>query len=478
MMKGYRSVENWEPLSKILENVHTVYEEYLEHANGLKKIDTPDSSAFNMYLRVLGKAGLFQKMFDVFNQMHDEGPFIPQGRTYVEMLVELSDRRTIPGLGPLQVVQKNASDARYLWKIYSKDVEEGRVTPDVQAINIFLRALVYGTPSDNLVAFDIIREYIGLSKPGEEPLKPRVLVNGPLLSTVFDVALAARRPKAAIHFLQQVIDQPVPEGTTRPITSGHIGQVLYAYTELASRGSFGESQHALNIIEWTLRASIEDPSYVDIAPDIRVYRNAFCCFWRSSDWPSAIRAFELMTGYSISAFQDGASSPPRNARSRQKIITPDRVILSWLARIALATQDPANMRVCLRILDHYSVSDTFRRDEKRLPMALTDNMEILTKKMAFWDLKLAEVCVNLVDHTLLHEARADSKARYTSEELDRWRALQSIAAATVKWYRTHPKFPASYVPHEEMEVLGSARGLSAMEKVIERSIDHRYSKSI
>ncbi|KAI0693593.1 hypothetical protein BC835DRAFT_1210950, partial [Cytidiella melzeri] len=455
MMRGYHEIDDWEQYSKQLNNVHDIFDAFLNHARKVK--DTSPRSLelstipFNIYLSILGKAQLHQKMLDVFTDMHDNGPLIPDGRTYTNLLHQLYERRHIPGLeGQAPVASKNASDAKYLWKQCLKQAEKGTLDIDAFVLSNLIKILSNGRPTDQLVAFDIVRDYVGLSKPGEAPLKPRVSLTPVLLSAILDLSLYASKPKTCIHFVQQLMDRPVPSGASPVLECQHMRQVITAYTSLSILGSLGESKQSLEIIEWMLRQGLDDPEYESrIRPDLSLYRAAFACFWRGKDWASATRAFELMTGYSAEDFRDGRSGSPKPPlRSSGKLINPDGSVLASMARTALATRDRANMRQCLRILDHFNT------------------IGILSNGLVNSTLKKASPSQSIDD---IPDNIGSSRFSPESEEQKRWHSLRSKAAAVLK--------SATYIPRDDGNHLGSEAGLNAMSKHIDDTMDSRYSRS-
>ncbi|KAI0347517.1 hypothetical protein BDW22DRAFT_1351965 [Trametopsis cervina] len=494
VMKGYARVTNWELFTKQLDNVHNVYNAYRECLLETYHTDTTSAavhlSTFNMYLKVLAKADQYQKMFDVFNEMLDDGPLPPDHISFTEMFMSLCNRERIRGVeGRTAVQHQNASDARYLWKQFLKQHEKGAVAADEILITTLLRVLSSGRSTDQMVAFDVVREYIGLSKPGEEPMKPRITVTPLVLSSVLELCLASQKPKLCIHFAQQVMDRPVPSGQHHIIDRYHMRQVLMAYSQLASLGSLNESKQALETLEWMLRQSVlYQDGEVKIRPHMPVYGVAFLVFWKGEDWPSAARAFELMSGYHADDFIDGKTGSPRASNlSDGKLIHPDSRIWASMARTAVVSADRANMRQCLRMFNHFGVSKLLQVDRDEDAEAFTKKRprrELKTdtrgKVDAFYAVKLAEATVELVNATLKPSTSRDkndasAKAHYTitSTERTQWLALKSQASAALK---VHQKSLPTYIPFGEDKVLGSERGLSATAKVVEENLTSRHPR--
>ncbi|KAI0092634.1 hypothetical protein BDY19DRAFT_990338 [Irpex rosettiformis] len=488
LMTGYRAIEDWKLFPKQLANVHNVFEAWKEHVSNLRETNPSDpdlatNAPLNMYLTILGKAQLYQKMFDVFNDAHDHGPVYPDTRTYSEIFHRLTERRVIPGVeGPAQVGQKNASDARHLWRQFTKDEEKGLLIADAICLRHLLQLLCYGRALDHLVAFDIIRDYIGLAKPGETPLKPRVMITPPLVSQVLFLPLQSHKPNICIHFADQLMKQQHLILNGLPVLDHHhIRLVVSAYCSLAALGSLGESKQVLDIVEWSLRQGAENPPYERyIRPHISVYRGAFDCSWKSKDWPTAMRLLELMSGYNQNDFLDGNSGPSNPPTlSPGKSLIPDNAICAALARTAYESRNHANMRQCLRIFDHYNIEKLIEEGAagERTHNAGQDHMSVHNRKNAFYESKLAEATIELVNATLnTTESNTENKQPSfpTEAEKRRWLKLKAKAKVAMKSYQKAPKFHPNYIPPSEVSLIGSEQGLRAMDKAVERTQEDRY----
>lgn len=527
LLKGYGTITDWPQYTKQLENVHNIFAGFKEYMEVVQR-DDPKSSELtsiptNMYLKVLGKAGLYQKMYDVFNDVPDEGPLAADSVTFTTVFRGLYERVSMPGVDSKEKVGlTNASDARFIWKRCTKLIEKGQVAVDAHLLATLCKVLSLGRPSDQLLAFDVIRDWAGLSKPGEVAPKPVVALNAPLASAVLELCQASMKFSLTIHFVQQLMDRPVPEGEVPLLNTGHMQQALSAYANLANFGSMNESRQALHTIEYMLRAAIDHPTHAGmILPSRGCYRIAFLCCYRGKDWMSAIRAFELMTGYDAEDFRDNSSTTPKPARrSIGRTMAPDSSILYQMARIAYEVGDRANMRQCLRILDtcrvsyilrfsmrKYSHQDTQeskreedeQREEDEEGVAELEELEFRTrsderrltrqKRKEYYDAAIAQAVIRLVDMTLRNtnkrtsaakasatgqsEEKTSSSGRYIikDEERRRWQSMKQEAESLLEVIDI-PEMPLS-----EENNLGSQRGLSATESVVERSIARRYLQS-
>ena len=490
MMKEYRTVDDWKPFSKQLANVHKLFEAWRECVFSHKGTDPMYSNAaaispLNMYIAVLAKAELYQKMFDVFNEAREHGPIHPDGRTYSELFFRLSERSKTPG-GEASIYTQNASDARFLWRQFTKDEEKGLAFADPPLLQHVIRLLARGTATDHLVAFDIIRDYTGLAKPGEEPLKPRVDLSAALLAQILFLTLQSHKPKICLQFVQQVIERPVLGTNGLPILDRHhIRQAISAHCANVTPGSYSESARVVDLLDWSLRQGLENPAYEDlIRPDLYSYGEAFSCMWKSNDWPRAMRTFELMTGYDPEDFRDeslGVPSLPN--RTPKKSLSPDNQSCAALARTALESKDRANMRQCLRIFTHFNVGKMIEEGasggRRESLFRAGEPFSIGVMKNAFYESKLAEVTVDLVEAALEDRLRSKHQKRDTRppikvNEERRWIDLRAQAKAAMRSYRHSPKVPRLFLPNTEMQALGSEKGLHAMDKVVAQRQEDRY----
>src|SRR5712672_3164042 len=82
MMSGYATVDDWRRLTQQLDSVHSVYGQLRQHLERTRNsTDDPagESSAsfilypIALYISILGKAGKYQKAFDVFHELDTGG---------------------------------------------------------------------------------------------------------------------------------------------------------------------------------------------------------------------------------------------------------------------------------------------------------------------------------------------------------------------------------------------------------------------
>ena len=95
LMGAFAKVHNWKTRPKLLQNVHTAYENYLTYLEAVRNHnpDSPEQSVIpiNAYLHVLSKAKQYQRMFDVYNNM-DSLRITPDRVTFTTMLIALGEQ--------------------------------------------------------------------------------------------------------------------------------------------------------------------------------------------------------------------------------------------------------------------------------------------------------------------------------------------------------------------------------------------------
>ncbi|THH02432.1 hypothetical protein EW026_g427 [Hermanssonia centrifuga] len=502
ILTGYSRIDDWDTHTKQLANVHTLFDNYKQFVEAVREQDSrsPDISRvpYILYIKILGDATLYQKMFDVFYAMDQEGPLSPDHFIYATLLHAIADRRVLSEGSQEPVSVQNASDAKLVWKQMVKASEKLGFPIDAYALTGVLKALSGGRPTDQLLAFDIVRDYVGLSKPGETALPTKVPLNDFILQVVLGLCIVTRKYRLCMHYFQQVIDRPTKPGQERIITWRHMEQVLRAYVAIAALGSMGEANQALETLEWMLREEIKDPnSGYKIRPRLETYGLVLSACWRGADWVSATRTFELMTGYNGKDFRDGKTGAPRmEKRSKGRNIMPNSAVLSTLARAAVASKDRANMRQCLRIIDHLQGAEFFVNVNETRKGEAHPN-ELVTKAMIrgkwevkdriFYNLKLASAIVELTDNaTPKGKSRARLEAAegegvedkgyvISANEEQQWTALKMKAKDYIK--RTPAPRPGS-IPIMEKEPLGPAKFITNTDNQVEYQMTHRHIKSI
>ncbi|KAI0650675.1 hypothetical protein C8Q79DRAFT_899998 [Trametes meyenii] len=478
LMGAFNKVDSWAERTKLLEDVHKVYENYLEYVSTVKEHNprSPEISTMpcNAYIQILSRAGDYRRMFDAYNGMDEEGPLSPDRITYTTMLRGMYYRGLFAS-GDKEEIQKirerGASDARLIWRHYIKRLEANPdIGVDALTISSIVQPLTFGRPADHIVAFDIVREFCGLAKPGETAPPARVELSRALVQDILWLCNTAQKPRICVHFVQHLMaHQP------DILDHGHFDHMLTAYGSLSTMGTFTEASHALQVLEWMLEREVTNKHAHRLRPSLSTYTLILTVCWRAKDWDTALRTFELMTGYRAADFADGTTSrtPQMTPRSQGRNLAPDAAAMSCLVRTALETGDPAALRQCARIVCRLGAARLLTAEDKdaggRRPAHRVGVR--FQRDQAYYAHKMARALVELVD--ALVPKKTEDSPRLGPEERE-WVAARSEAKSFLSAHRE--RRPKS-TPQLEEQPLGSAAGLAATDSAVEWARIHREQKS-
>ncbi|KAF9820964.1 hypothetical protein IEO21_00941 [Rhodonia placenta] len=393
--------------------------------------------------------------------MADEGPLAPNQFTFAALFRGLSWRRATSGGPEAQAAMcaRNASDVKLLWRQMLKIAEKNpQFEFDSHLITPAISALTSGSPSDQLFAFDIVRDYLGLTKPGETPQPPRVQLSTHLLGEVLYLCNSSQKYRLGVHFFRQVVDHPDNRAI---ITHRHVETVIRLFAGMSMMGSDEASAQALETLEWLLQEEASARNAVELRPTILTFSLVLNVCWRNGDWASATRTFELMTGYNPDDFADGSrvKEPEMQKRSPGRNIKLDTPAMAHIAHTALASQELANMRQCLRIIDHIGAERLLHR-----PKALVDQSKSsqFMNDLEYYLAKLAKDLMEIVDEVVAKEPEMCSE-----EERERWKKIKSQAKECRRYARP------TRTPHTEESPLGSQRGLDATASAVDQEFSVR-----
>ncbi|TFK94738.1 hypothetical protein K466DRAFT_475771 [Polyporus arcularius HHB13444] len=466
LMAAFTKVTDWSTRGKLLENAHKAYKNYVEYTDLVKSRNpnSPELSVIpiNAYLTVLSKAGQWQQMFDVYNALDDDGPLSPGPITYTIMLKSFAARsQQQRGDDPdTQAARaRNASDARLVWRQMVKRVENGAdIVIDSQIVDAVVQALAHGRPADQVVAFDIIRDYVGLAKPGETAPHASVELSRVLLSDILWLCNVAKKHRLCIHWVQQIMERD-----PTLLDHGHMEHALAAFGQLGAMGSLTEAPRALQMLEWMLEQEVTGPHGQQIRPTLSTYTLVLVACWRGKDWDSTLRTFELMSGYRGEDFADGATGTPQmKQRSKGRNIMPDAAAMSCIVRAALASGEPEDMRQCVRIVRHFGLQKFISPADDADGWARPRNAQQFKKDTNFYAHKTASALVELIDE--LVPKKTDESPRLSAEERE-WAAMRSEARNFLKTQKHHRPGPEA-TPALEEHPLGSEAGLAATDDAV------------
>lgn len=406
---GLYRIEDWSIHSKQLTNARSLYDAYQRHISSVKKYD-PSSSELLIdplagYIRILGSAGQYQEVFDVYYAMDQEGPLSPNQFIFTAMFHAIvAAENTVPG-GAAKV----AADARLLWNQMNKaSTRSPGFTIDSFCIVAALKALSGGNKVDHDLAFQITTMYFGLipDKPksanGILPLHPESL------TVILKLCNQSKRHEVCSQFLRQVRRRDEDAGGVSIIDRRHVEEVLRG--ELASDGS-DVAYRALETLEWMLRQEVIGPNGPKIRPALSTYVIVVQACRRDADWKSATRTFDLMTGYHSHDFMDGsvAKTPRQDKRGPGRSFPPDAEFMSWMVQTALSTKNLANIRQLLRMVDYLGFENILNVEGAG---DLKNTTKILKDK-AFFGSKLSSAITEAVEFISdkksgPHKAKKDS----------------------------------------------------------------------
>jgi hypothetical protein len=391
MMSGYVTVDDWRPLTTQLGSVHSVYGQLKEHIQRTRNlIDDPagESSAsfilypIALYISILGKAGKYQKAFDVFHALDTSGPLAPHPKIYSSLLSILADRVGATDVDA-EVIALSVSEAKYAWRRHMRSFDkEPQHDVEPRSIEAMIKLLSRGSPSDHQLMFDILRDICGLPSPSDDrPPSPtsqtkKVGLTTWMLNEILDGCTTAGRPEVAVHYAQSVMDTKELHPILR---AWHLNKLLRAHILLAKKGSasLSRAENAAAWVEWMVA---QDPTRKskETIPNERTIVSALELCHRCEDVQSALRIVRAMIfddsqeGHGPTTRMHGAStlSPPLPVPAK-----------AWEYLFRLATMEDASQdekRHCLELLN--SSGFIVILDVWKSTLAVIEHLEPLEKR--------------------------------------------------------------------------------------------------
>lgn len=412
---GLSRIEDWSIYPKQLTNARSLYDAYQRHVSSIKKHDPSNPELLidplAGYIRILGNAGRYQEVFDIYYAMDHEGPLSPNQFIFTAMFHAIVAAKNNVSEGSAKV----AADARLLWnQMIKASTRSPGFTIDSFSIVAALNALAGGNQVDHDLAFQITAKYFGLipdkpkSSDGILPLQPESF------AAILKLCNQTKRYEVCSQFLRQVRRRQEETGGVSIIDRLHVEEVLRG--ELASGGS-DVAYHALETLEWMLRQEIIGANGPKIRPALSTYNIVVQACQRDAAWNSATRTFDLMTGYHSHDFMDGsvADTPKQDKRGPGRSFFPNAEFMSWMVRTALTTRNPANIRQSLRMVDYLGFETIFNAQGAG-ELRNTANKSL--KNKAFFGSKFASVVAEAVEFVL------DKKVYYARQhEAQKWKML-------------------------------------------------------
>jgi hypothetical protein len=437
MFSGLSRIDHWPTHSLQLNHAHQLYDYFLKHLQAVK-FHTPDSDEFTIsplakYIKILGDAGDFQRIFNIYYAMDSEGPLSPNQDIFTAMFHVLSTGRRTDGYDNAISHNQNSSTAKLLWTQMEKASQKSPgFAIDSHLIAMAIRALSEGRSSDQEFALDIVRDRLSLVRPGEASVN---FANAELSVHTLAAALEScnnmQKPELCVHYLQQVTHPRYtsPQGTrsrVHIVDRGHIEQGLKAHVTLAQSGVPGQSIQAVETLQWMLRSEITQ-SNVKLRPQSTTFNLVLSVCRAQGDWEGATRTFHLISGYRSGDFADSEASkkvkPVMEVRSKGRNLAPDAEVMSSMVRTALATKIPANIRQSLRMVDRLDIDHLL--SARKISADSLPQPKKAAKLQAFLHEKLAVA----VDEAVNSLTRTKGGRELHADEMARWHHLQARAKA-------------------------------------------------
>ena len=384
MFNGLSRIDDWPTHPKQLANARSLYQAFQRHISSIKRHNPTDADLvidpLAGYIRILGKAGEYQEVFDVYYAMDQDGPLAPNQFIFAAMFQAIVAAKADTMEGSVKV----AADARLLWNQMLRVSKKNQsITPDSYTVSSALSALSGGNEIDYELAFKIVSEYYGLEANRTTP-KPGILsLQAESLAAILRLCNQTKKHELCTQFLQQVKRRPEEIGGTSILDRGHMEEVLKADLKLRE---LGLGYHALELLEWMLRREITGRNGPKMRPSLATYNLVMQSCWHGIDWISATRTFELLSGYHAHDFMDGsvADTPRLDKRGPGRNLAPNAEIMASLLRTAMATKNRANMRQALRIVEYLGFDTILRSggDDKRETLRAVKHREFFGKKFS------------------------------------------------------------------------------------------------
>ncbi|KAF8165351.1 hypothetical protein B0H34DRAFT_831012 [Crassisporium funariophilum] len=444
---GLSRIEDWTIHPKQLTNARSLYDAYQRHVASIKRHDPDDpeltTNPLSGYIRILGSAGQYQEIFDVYYAMDKEGPQAPNEFIFTAMFQAIAAAKDDVKEGGAKV----AADARLLWTQMTKASKKAPgFSIDSYTIVAALNALSGGNDIDHEMAFQITSQYFGLipnkttSLPGTIPLQPESF------AAILRLCNQTKRYATCSQFLQQVKRRPEAVGGVSILDRAHMEEILKANQAL---GEAGLAYHALETLEWMLRQEITGSNGPKIRPALSTYNLVMQACWRGADWNSATRTFDLMTGYHSHDFMDGAvtKAPRLDQRGAGRNLPPNAEFMSFMLRAALATRNRADMRQALRIVDYLGFEELVHKRGN-----VQNESNKIVRNRAFFASKLAAAIVDTVKFVLEEDGKFAKPADAKS-----WKALAKQAQSEPVTKVDKSAAPSKGKPSVKKERLPSKR---------------------
>lgn len=303
---------------------------------------------YTPYIDLLGRMEAFDELLSIMSSLEDHGALAPDKYVYTSLLQQLARR----GNG--------FHDARRASQIaFLADKMSSRGLIDSFALTIIVRGLMSGTPQHHDKAFGLVTQLIGDLSVQKTFHKPGMPLEHRLLDHILELCVCLKKYNLVLDMFEHIKTSPI---TRHMLTRSHIHHILDSISLLArvpyptmptlfTEVPVDLSGRALRILEYAIRSAYGGHP-LDILPNRATYNRVLVTAWKGEDWTTALRVFEIMTGFDLQHITDPRSNPRAKAPSKSpdKIVLPDAQSISYLARTAKSVTE---MKIAVRIFDHF-----------------------------------------------------------------------------------------------------------------------------
>jgi pentatricopeptide repeat protein len=432
LLNGLSRIKDWHIYSKQLKHANSVYTYFIRHLQSVQKEDPQspdlDISPLAFYIKILGDAGQYQQIFDVYYQLEPSGPLAANHLIYTSMFSAIA-RFNTAARKQLNASTAGVIDTKLLWTQTVKASQRPKgFTIDPHLVTCAIQALSGGRQAEQALAFQLVRDYFGLTKPGDVvttgkfPLSPQALIAALMLCN------SSHKPTLCVHYFQQLVNprSKLFQQNDNILDRGHMEEVLKAYVTLAAIGAPGQASEALNALEYMTKQEFTANAGPKIRPTKSTYELVLMACWRGADWTSACSTFSQMTGLRTTDFETdkGARHPKLLRRSPGRNFEPDAETMSSMLRTAISSGNSANVAQCLRIVSYLTTEKLFVNASASKKQA---------KHERFYQAKLAQALTDAVDAVVPRPKGAARKRSssfstpadmFSQEQIGQWKELR------------------------------------------------------
>ncbi|KAF9055258.1 hypothetical protein BDZ89DRAFT_938618 [Hymenopellis radicata] len=432
MFNGLVRIEDWAAYPKQLKNAESLFQHYMRHIESVHahspKSPELSSSPLALYLKLLGDAGRYQEIFDVYYNLDPKGPITPDHMVFTAMFQALSPLKIPYGMDSESTATQNASSAKLLWTQMIKVAKKTEFTIDAHLVASAIIALSKGRSSDQEFAFGIVREYLGLAVEAPDKKQPAPIdLSPPAFGAVLLLCQSSDKQALAFDLFKQVKKR---RDASEIIDHGHVNEVFKARQAIDPAPQNAEFE--VGILDWMLVSEAVKASNKDrketLRPQMTTFLLALNACWRTKDYPSAIKAFQMMTGYQGHDFSDGVEKTPKFERYSHLLLPVTSENASLLVRTALASENRAFMRQALRLL-HFLDLKLLASNARRTVGYDAPTSKKALKHQQFHAEKLASAVLDTLDHIYRNSTHRDAPQ---GQDLVRWKALKMAATGLLR----------------------------------------------